>query len=417
MDIDNLIDNRRYAWLLVALLWVAALLNYVDRQVIFSLFPLLQSGLHLSDVQLGLLGASFLWVYGALSPVAGYVADRFGRARTVLFSLLVWSAITWATAHAQTFGQLFCARAVMGISEACFLPAALALIGDYHGDRSRSLATGLLMSGNYTGIVLGGVGGGWIGEHFGWRLPFSILGSIGVVYSVVLWLGLKRSRSMRTKSPGNLFTSLGELIALPGFIRLTAVFGAVSIANWVAYTWLPIHLYERLGLSLADAGFRATFYVQIGSAAGILLGGALADRWSRRNPRGRLWTQALGLAAGAPFLFVTGSVSSALFLVASLFVFGIGRGMYDCNGMPVLCQIAEPRLRATGYGIFNCAGCIAGGMIAVIAGWMKSHFGLGVAFQFAAVLWLISALMLARLRLERAPAGSIATSLPAGLRQ
>jgi MFS family permease len=396
----------RYAWFLVALLWVAALLNYLDRQVIFSVFPLLQSGLHLTGLQLGLLGGSFLWVYGILSPAAGFLADRFGRGRTVLVSLLVWSAVTWATGHAQTFNQLFCARALMGISEACFLPAALALVGDYHSENSRSLATGLLMSGNYTGMVIGGVGGGWVGEHFGWRLPFSILGAFGLIYSCVLWLGLKRRTQPEVTAENNPWESMREVLSLPGFGWLTAVFGAVSVANWVAYTWLPLHLYEHIGLSLSDAGFRATFYVQLGSAAGILLGGYMADRTSSRNRRGRLWTQAVGLGVAAPFLFITGSVSSAVFLITSLFMFGIGRGMYDCNCMPILCQIARSPLRATGYGIFNCAGCICGGVMAVVAGWMKSHFGLSLAFQFAAVLWFVSAITLAQLRLQPSPASA-----------
>src|SRR5689334_20867194 len=133
----------RYEWALVALLWVVALLNYLDRQIIFAVFPLLQADLHVSSVQLGFLGTSFLWVYGLLSPLGGYVADRFGKRSVILGSLVVWSAVTWLTGHARNYGELLIARGLMGISEACYLPAALALIADFHGSATRSRATGL----------------------------------------------------------------------------------------------------------------------------------------------------------------------------------------------------------------------------------------------------------------------------------
>jgi len=392
--------RSQYGWLLVGLLSVAALLNYLDRQVIFSVFPLLQRDLHLNNVQLGLLGTAFLWVYGIVSPAAGFIADRFGKGRVILLSLLVWSIVTWATGHARSFEALLSARALMGISEACYLPAALAWIADYHGDRTRSLATGLLMSGNYAGIVLGGVGGGWMGEHFGWRFAFTVLGGFGVIYSFLFWLLARTRQAPMASHKASFPASLHELIQLRGFLALTAIFSAVSVANWIAYTWLPVYLYERLGLSLAEAGFSATFYVQLGSLAGILFGGWLSDRWVGQSARGRMWTQALGLGASAPFLFLAGSVSSALFLLSSLFVFGIGRGMFDCNAMPVLCQIARAPLRATGYGIYNCAGCIVGGVMTVAAGWVKTHLELSVAFQFAAVLWAGCAVVLILLRLH-----------------
>src|SRR5260370_32844572 len=145
--------TKHYAWTLVAVLWVVALLNYVDRQVIFSLFPLLARDLSLSPVQLGLLSSVFLWVYGLLSPFAGFAADRFGRGRLITVSLLVWSAVTLATGVSRSYGQLVAARAVMGLSEACYLPAALARIAQHHGPRTRSLAVGIHQSGFRVGLI------------------------------------------------------------------------------------------------------------------------------------------------------------------------------------------------------------------------------------------------------------------------
>lgn len=382
-------------WLLVALLWVVALLNYLDRQVIFSLFPLLQNDLRASDVQLGLTSTVFLWVYGGLSPFAGYVADRFGRARVIIVSLAVWSVVTWLTGMTRNMNELLVARALMGISEACYLPAALALIVESHPEKSRSLAAGVHQSGLYTGMILGGAWGGWMGDHYGWRPVFTLLGAVGVVYFVVLWFAFRNVRPQAvTANAPNFSQSLRELVALPGFLLLTIVFTAFAIQNWIVYTWLPVYLYERFGMSLATAGFSATFYIQIASFAGILAGGWLADRWSRSSPRGRLMTQVLGLAIGAPFLFLIGFTASFPLLIVALITYGLGRGLYDANTMPVLSQIAAPHLRSTGYGIFNMAGCIVGGVAAAAAGSLKSVVGLSIAFQISAVILMLGAALL-----------------------
>jgi MFS family permease len=394
----------RFAWLLVAALWVVALLNYLDRQVIFSLFPLLKSELQISDKQLGLLGTVFLWVYGLLSPISGYLADRFGRARIIIISLLVWSIITWLTGHARSFEELILLRALMGVSEACYIPAALALIADYHAKGNVSLATGIHNSGIYAGIILGGAGGGWMGEQYGWRSAFILLGIAGVAYTAVAVFVLRGERTGRREASSitklQFLAVLRELLALPGFKTLVLVFGSFSIANWAIYTWLPLYLYERFELSLTAAGFSATFYIQAASIAGILLGGLLADRWSRGSPRGRILTQTFGVAMAAPCLFLVGFTASMALLIPALVIFGLGRGFYDCNTMPVLAQIARSDLRSTGYGIFNLIGTLSGGAIAAAAGILKNIIGLGGVFQLAAILLLISTVMLARLNRE-----------------
>jgi MFS family permease len=400
----------RYAWAVVALLWLVGLLNYLDRQVIFSVLPLVRADLKLSDAEMGLLSAVFLWVYGLLSPVAGYLGDRFGRVRTIFISLLVWSAVTWATGHARNVTELMMARGLMGISEACYLPAALALISDYHGERSRSIATGLHFTGTYIGIVLGGTGGGWMGEHFGWRAAFTFLGLIGVAYVSVLRFTLREAVTKHARpARQTFFKSVTELVRVRGFIPLTLIFTTTSIANAIVYGWLPLYLYEKFGMSLARAGFSATFYIQAGSVAGILFGGRLADGWAERNRGGRMFTQAVGLGAAAPFLFLVGATGSLGILIAGLVVFGVGRGMYDCNAMPVLSQIARPDLRSTGYGIFNCVGCVVSGAMAGAAGVLKAALGLEVSFQLAAVILCISAFALTRLRLGGQPTTQEAT--------
>jgi MFS family permease len=394
--------GSRYAWVVVATLWLVFLLNYLDRQVIFSLFPLLQRDLRLLDFQLGLIPMAFLWVYALCSPLGGFLADRFGRKRIIILSLMIWSLMSAAIGEARSFPQLLVAVALMGISEACYLPAGLALIADYHGERSRSLATGIHQSGSYAGMVLGGLGGGWIGEHYGWRAAFMLLGAIGVIYGLFVMLVLRekaeRQSAVAASGTISLLPAIRNLLNLPGFLTLTLVFSAMGMANWVLYTWMPLYLYERFHMSLSRAGFSATFYLQIGSVAGILLGGWLADHFSSRTPRSRLLTQAGGLMAAAPFLLFVGMASSSVLLLLALVAFGVGRGAYDANCMPVLCQIAPSGLRSTGYGLFNFASCVAGGLVTAAAGALKSTLGLGVTIQVTGILLLGSALLLLRVR-------------------
>jgi MFS family permease len=397
-----------YPWVLVALLWFVFLLNYLDREVIFSVFPLLQRNLKLSDLELGLLSTSFLWVYAIASPLAGYLADRFGRKKVIVVSLMVWSLMTWATGKARNFRELILVRGLMGVSEAAYLPAGLALIADHHSERTRSLATGIHYSGAYLGIVLGGIAGGWVGENYGWRPAFAFLGIVGVAYAIVALLGLREKPSTASlvddgpkAARPRLAVSLRKLFALRGFATLTLVFGMMSIANWLVYTWMPIYLYESFHMSLLSAGFSATAYIQVGSVAGILLGGTLADRWGTRSARGRLMTQAAGLALAAPFLCIIGLTSSGWVLLAALAVFGVGRGSYDCSCMPVLSQIASPELRATGYGVFNFVGTFAGGVSAALAGGFKHTIGLGGAMVAASAVVLAAALLLFRLKITQ----------------
>lgn len=381
-----------YPWRLVAILWFVAFLNYIDRQVIFTLFPLIRADLHLTDVQLGWTSSAFLWVYAIASPMTGYLADRFGRTRLLVSSLALWSLVTLLTGQARNLTELLIARAAMGASEALYLPAALALIAGHHPESTRSRATGLHYSGIYAGIILGGFGGGWVGANYGWRFAFLLLGIVGLLYSLLLPRLLREAPTSTLAAPvDSLAASIAKLLERPGLWALLFVFVATSAANWLVYTWMPLYLFERFGLSLTEAGFLATFWLQIGSIAGILCGGYIADRWSARDPRGRTWLQALGLLAAAPFLFLAGHTSSTALVALGLLVFGLGRGIFDANAMPVLCTLVPPQLRSTGFGLLNFAGVFVGGVMAILAGYLKASVGLSLLIQSAGAVLLLAA--------------------------
>jgi len=383
------------------LLWPVACLNYLDRLMITTMRDSIKAGIPMTDAQFGLLTSAFLWVYALLSPSAGYLADRFGRSRVIIGSLFVWSAVTWLTGHANTFGELLTARALMGISEACYIPAALALIADYHRGPTRSLATGLHMSGLYAGAALGGLGG-VLAEHFKWQSAFNLFGVIGISFSVLLFLTLRDAAAARAATSKVepvekvSFASAAAYLCRQGsFWALFAYFGLVSIANWAVYGWLPTYMGQQFKLGQGAAGMSATAYIQVASFAGVLLGGAWADHWGRNNLRGRVLVPLIGFCAAGPSLFMSSSTGVLVVAVAGLLVFGLARGFADANNMPILCQIAPRHYRATGYGILNFIACALGGVMTYVAGALKdANVGLEKVFQFCAGGLVVAGLLL-----------------------
>src|SRR5215813_11821644 len=209
-------NKNTYPWVVVGLLWFVALLNYMDRQILSTMKPAMAIDIVEleSAAVFGNLMAVFLWIYGFMSPVAGVVADKFNRKWLIVGSLFVWSAVTFAMGYADTYEQLYALRAIMGVSEALYIPAGLSLIADYHSDKSRSLAVGIHMTGFYFGQALGGFGG-TVAANYSWHYTFMLFGLIGIVYSFVLILFLRETehRSEAKKLVGEK-TSLFKGISL-----------------------------------------------------------------------------------------------------------------------------------------------------------------------------------------------------------
>lgn len=354
----------------------------------------------MTDAHFGILTSVFLWVYGLLSPVAGYIADRFNRSRVIIVSLLVWSTVTWLTSYATTFEELVATRALMGISEASFIPAALALIMDYHRGPTRSLATGIIMCGNMLGSSLGFVGG-WIAENHGWHWAFHIFGIIGIAYSVMLIFSLrdvpqinKKIVSDETKIKVNFVEAMKDLFSSRSFIFLLIFWGLIGMVTWIIMGWLPTYYQEHFNLTQGRAGLYATGYFYPASIAGLLLGGFGADFWSRTNRRARILVPVIGLCIAAPCVFFASITSILPLTILFFFGYGLTRMFSDTNLMPVLCLVADPRYRATGYGVLNLVSTVIGGVGLYAAGAMRDlHIGLDTAFKFAALLLLVCAVL------------------------
>lgn len=394
-----------YSWLIVAMLWVVALLNYLDRLLITSMRDPIVGEFGISDAQFGLLTSVFLRSYGIISPFGGYFADRYSRKKVILFSVLVWSVITLWTGFASSFAEMLTSRIFMGISEAFYIPAALALITDYHKNRTRSLATGLHMSGLYAGLALGGIGG-IIAEAWGWRSGFRIFGVFGLLYILILLLFLKDKKQdpveLSQKSVVSIKESMRILFGEKSFITLMIFFCIMGVVNWLVYSWLPTFMKEQFSLTLGKAGISATSYIQAGSFAGVILGGILADRLSILNPRGRLYVIIAGLTIGAPFLFLMASTHLFIIAITAMLIFGIAKGFNDSNLMPVLCQVIDGRYVATGYGFLNFLSTIISGVMVYAGGAMKdANINLSVIYQVAAILLLFASWSLMTIKIRK----------------
>lgn len=381
-----------YPWLVVALLWVVALLNYMDRQMLSTM----QDAMKLDIVELqkaeafGALMAVFLWIYGIVSPFAGVVADRVSRKKLVVGSLFVWSAVTYLMGYASDFTQLYWLRALMGVSEALYIPSALSLIADWHEGRSRSLAIGIHMTGLYVGQAVGGFGA-TIAATFSWHSTFYWFGIIGIAYSVVLALLLHdkpKAAAAVAASPNpatlmkkeNLWRGLSVVLSTWAFWVILIYFAVPSLPGWATKNWLPTLFADSLGLEMAQAGPMSTITIAASSFVGVLLGGVLSDKWVLRNIRGRIYTSAIGLGMTIPALVLLGFGHSVVAVVGAGMLFGIGFGMFDANNMPILCQIISAKYRATAYGIMNMVGVFAGAAVTQLLGKWTDGGNLGMGF-------------------------------------
>lgn len=395
------VPSKKYPWVVVGLLWGVALLNYLDRQMLSTMKPAIMVDIPSlqSATQFGHLMAIFLWIYGWVSPVAGFMADRFSKKRIIVGSLFVWSAVTLMMGFATTFDQLYILRALMGVSEALYIPAGLALIAEYHSDSSRSLAVGIHMTGLYMGQALGGFGA-TLAKDYTWSNVFQLFGGIGIMYAVVLLFLLKDKKSnIADQNLGSVQNKVSPLVTLrilagtfPYWILLF-YFAIPSIPGWAIKNWLPTLIAQNLQIEMSVAGPLSTITIAASSFVGVIFGGIISDRWIHKQIRGRVYTSAIGLALTVPALMLIGLGTSVLHIVAAAICFGFGFGMFDANNMPILCQLIPVQQRATAYGIMNMVGVFAGAFITDFLGKSTDAGRLGLDFALMAAIVLFALLL------------------------
>jgi MFS family permease len=393
--------NSNYKWVLVGLLWVVALLNYMDRQMLSTMRPAMETDISelQSATNFGYLMGIFLWIYGFMSPVSGIIADKLNRKWLIVISLFVWSGVTYCMGLADRYQQVYWLRAIMGISEALYIPAGLSLIADFHDETTRSLAIGIHMTGIYIGQALGGFGA-TISAAWSWHTTFHFFGIAGMMYAIILMLFLKEKKN-RTEEvlkldkaqSQSLIKGLALLFSNLFFWVILFYFAIPSLPGWATKNWLPTLFAGSLGIPMVEAGPISTITIAASSFLGVIVGGILSDRWVLKNIRGRIYTSAIGLALTIPSLLLIGFGHSLFAVVTAGVCFGIGWGMYDANNMPILCQFVSARYRATAYGIMNMTGVFAGAFITDLLGKYTDGGNLGNGFAMLALV-VLAALIL-----------------------
>jgi MFS transporter, Spinster family, sphingosine-1-phosphate transporter len=391
-----------------------ALLNYLDRQMMASMKDSVMTDIPTiaTDENWGFMLGQFKWVYAFLSPIGGYIADRFSRRYTICASLFVWSAVTLWTGHVTTYTELLLARSLMGVSEAFYIPAALALIADYHTGDTRSRAVGLHQMAIYCGVIAGGFGGHVADSpDLGWRFAFDACGVFGMLYAIPLAISLRDPRkapqtdAAPTTSPWRAFVELASNVS---FVLLVVYFTLPALAGWVVRDWMPSILRAQFNIGQGTAGVAATLYWQVAAIVGAIAGGWLADQWMRTSERGRIHVSAIGMSMIVPAIFGVGNAGTLLIAVSFLILFGLGWGFFDGNNMPILSQIVRPELRATGYGIMNFVSISCGGLADWGFGVLRDReVPLNVIFSAFAAVAVISIVVVLLIRPRTGLAGPV----------
>ena len=394
----SIAKNKNYPWLVVGLLSIVALLNYMDRQMLSTM----QESMKLDIVELqkaesfGFLMAIFMYIYGFMSPVAGVIADRVNRKWLIVGSLFVWSAVTYGMGLATSYNQLLWLRGLMGVSEALYIPAGLAMIADYHTGKTRSMAIAIHMTGLYLGQAIGGFGA-TVAEKFTWHTAFHWFGIIGIIYAVILSVLLKEKRvEIKTTSPvtghiakSSVLKGLSMLFSMTAFWVILFYFAAPSLPGWAIKNWIPTLFADTLHIPMSEAGPLSTIIIAAASFVGaVVIGGPLSDKWVQKNIRGRVFTSAIGLSLTIPSLILLGYGTSFFAVISAAVIFGIGFGIFDANNMPILCQFVPSHLRATAYGFMNMVGIFAGAAVTQVLGKFKDQGSFG--FGFAALAAIVT---------------------------
>ncbi|GGD75873.1 MFS transporter [Emticicia aquatilis] len=401
--------SKNYKWWVVFMLWFVCFFNYADRQAIFSVFPLLKQEMGLSDVQLGIVGAAFMWVYAGFGAIAGIVGDKFQRKTLIIGGLIFWSLVTIGTALSTNYVHLVICRALEGFGEAFYFPASMSLLSDYHSKETRSKAMSFHQSSVYAGTIAGGTVAGFMGQYYGWHTSFYLFGGLGVLLGVVLLGFLKEpvrgqaeihdeiednSHVLLDLKQGNIFDNIKQVFSQPMVWILVAVFVGANFVASIFLTWMPSFLYNKFNMSLSMAGLNATFYLQMASVLGVISGGFLADKLVKSYRGGRMMTQSIGLLMGVPFIFLAGWTLSIPILILALIGFGYFKGLYDANIWASLHDVVKPKNRATAVGFMNSIGWFGGGIAPIAIAYASTKYGMSASISATSALYLVFGLLL-----------------------
>lgn len=372
------------------------LLNYVDRQILFAIFPDVKRDLGLADAELGLAGSAFIVVYMLTTPLAGALGDRFRRLRIVAGGVAVWSMATMLAGAAWGLGSLLLFRALVGVGEACYSPLGSAMLADVVPPERRSSTLSIfnvaIPVGSALGYVLGGLLGGWIG----WRAAFLAVGAPGLAMAAMLLAfdEPRRGGSEPPRPPHEASASLADLARDSLYVWTTLSMAALTFVLGALAAWMPTFLVRVHGFSVAGAGTAFGIVTALAGVVGTVLGGWLGDRASRRDPRGPLYVSAAGLALAVPVTTVAIFADSPHIFwpataLAEILVF-LNTGPLNA----VIVGAAPPALRATAVAANVLVIHVLGDALSPwVVGALSDRYGLRAALASMPPVLLASAIL------------------------
>lgn len=391
-----------YKWFLLGVLFLVAAINYADRNAVTALLPLLRSDLGMSDSELAAVGSFFQWSYALAVPVVGYLGDCLSRRSIVIWSLTAWSMVTALTGLAATGSQLLSMRVALGMTQAFYVPTALALLAEHHSPKTRARAMSVHFAGLNMGTVAGGTFAGYLGDLQNWRASFFILGATGLLLALFcsftvyqnVATGSPNHRSDAVRVRSSFVASLSEILRIPSVLILAVEAILTSMSTWIFMNWLPLYFRESFNLTLTGAGFFGTLTLTAGTVIGVILGGYVSDRVAQRGAKYRMVVQAVAHMAGAPLLlafFWSDSFSKVFGCAVLFFIF---RGSSQANSNPLVCELVDSQRRGTAFGFLIMMAALSGGLGVQVTGYFKQDFGLGAIFAAISGMVILTVLLL-----------------------
>ena len=389
-------SSKWYKWEVLALLWVAYLLNQGDRQVFNSVLPQIRDALSLSDTSVSLIAVFFNLFYALMVPIGGWVGDRFSRKWVTTLSILFWSVATMFTGLANGVFLLILTRSIAtGGGEAFFGPANYSLLGQYHTE-TRARAMSIHQTSYYVGVILAGWLAGYIADRLSWQYAFYIFGGAGVVWAAVMAWRLKdlpRNATPQNDRKVSIWDGFKTVFTTPTALMVTVGFCGFIFVITGYMTWVPTFLQENFGQSAATAGLNSMLWTYVAAFVGVLLAGTLSDKWAARDPKKRMIIQGAGLILGAAFLPFMGTAKSLWLLYLCFAGWGFFRAFFDANIYAALYDVTPEHLHASCSGAMIMTGFAVGATAPYILALIKEATGsLNATFPILGIIWLVCGL-------------------------
>lgn len=387
-------------WAVLAFLTGINLLNYIDRQILYAVFPPLQAELTLSDTQLGLLASAFMWMYLSTAPVFGLLADRRRRPHLMALGVALWSVATAFSGLVRSYAELLAGRAVVGIGEASYGSIAPALLSDHFHPESRGRALAIFSMAIPVGSALGYLLGGMLERAFGWRAAFFVVGIPGLLLAWSMGRlpdparggldgGAESARAVSAPRGRDYL----ELLRTRSYVLNCLAMTAMTFAVGGLAAWVPTYLVRVRGMELAQANLTFGALTLISGVGGTVAGGWIGDRLLSRVPAAYFLVSGVGLALSVPcgvavILLANRAWALTAIFLAELLIF-LNTGPLNA----IIANVSRAKVRATAYAanIFIIH-ALGDAISPAFVGMLSDRVGLATAFWIAPAMLALAAL-------------------------